>query len=294
MSKQFEPLESGEVLSVKSSAQFLMSHGTFRISEFAEALKQEMLSCGLGGITEDKIAWLTEKGIDCEVLKFGATDWQKGRVRIHIEFCPDESGATPSPKQAKASPKKIEEVSDKPDVDLALTSETERDLAFEPEIAESEEDFGFDVEAEETTTEEDFGFESEAEEATTDEDFGFDAEVSETSSDEDFSFEVVAAENTADEDFGFGAEESDVDLDFGAEESDDDLGFGSEVAKEDLAMEEAFGESDDDFSFDLDDGGGLDDELKDLESGSDDLDFGDFGSGDSEDTSDDLWDELTN
>lgn len=106
MDKKFEPLKSGEVLSVSSAAKFLIGHSTFRISEFTSTLKQQMLEHGIGGITADKSGWLDEEGIECEVLRFGANGWEKGRVRLHIEFCPDQGGdggaVPPAPVSLKA------------------------------------------------------------------------------------------------------------------------------------------------------------------------------------------------
>lgn len=33
-----------------------------------------------------------DQGVDCEILKLGSSEWQKGRlkIRVSIEFCPDE------------------------------------------------------------------------------------------------------------------------------------------------------------------------------------------------------------
>jgi len=84
---QFEPLASGEVLSVDESAQILIGHRTFRVSELADAIKTQ-LEHGLSEWTQDKNAWFSEEGISCEVLRFSSGGWQKGKVRINLEFCP--------------------------------------------------------------------------------------------------------------------------------------------------------------------------------------------------------------
>ena len=88
MDNKFEPLSGGEVLSVNDSVQFLIGHTTFRAEELAQALRTQLLEHSIGGLTEAKKHWLTEHGIDCEVLRFGAEGWQKGKVRISLEFCP--------------------------------------------------------------------------------------------------------------------------------------------------------------------------------------------------------------
>ncbi len=103
MSKNFQPLSSGEVLSVNSDSQFVIGHSTFRVSEFTAALKQLMLDNGTGGLTPEKIDWLTTEGIECDVLRFGSEGWVKGKVRLHLEFAEDEDGeASPDPKTEAA------------------------------------------------------------------------------------------------------------------------------------------------------------------------------------------------
>lgn len=87
MKNQFEPLATGEVLSVNESSLFLIGHRTFRVSEIAEAIRTQ-LEYGISGWSQEKNAWFSEEGIPCEVLRFASNGWQKGKVRIHLEFCP--------------------------------------------------------------------------------------------------------------------------------------------------------------------------------------------------------------
>ncbi|MBD2741325.1 KGK domain-containing protein [Coleofasciculus sp. FACHB-1120] len=89
MDNQFDSLAKGEVLSVDESSQILIGHRTFRVGEFAEAIKTQ-LEYGLGGWTEEKDGWFSDQGIPCEVLKFGSNGWQKGKVRFSLEFCPED------------------------------------------------------------------------------------------------------------------------------------------------------------------------------------------------------------
>jgi len=86
---QFEPLLSGEVLSVDESAQLLIENRTFRVDEFLEAIRMQLE--GLEGWNQDKNGWFSEKGIPAEVLRFMAKGWQKGTVRISLEFVPEET-----------------------------------------------------------------------------------------------------------------------------------------------------------------------------------------------------------
>ncbi len=85
-------------------------------SQVADALSQFLNSQGVeiiavvisqGGAYISNLMWFTE-GIDCEVLKLGAKDWQKGKVRIRVslEFCPDEpeTKETPAINQPEIGP----------------------------------------------------------------------------------------------------------------------------------------------------------------------------------------------
>jgi pilus assembly protein FimV len=88
---KFHPLKSGEVICVANPVQFVSPHNTFRVSELADALKQELIKYSGYGVCEEDLGWLSPEGSDCAVLKFGAPGWQKGKLRLKIEFCPDDS-----------------------------------------------------------------------------------------------------------------------------------------------------------------------------------------------------------
>jgi KGK domain len=79
VSKQFHPLADGEVVSIKN---------TCRVSELAAQIRSQVAST----LAE----WSDEQGIDGEALRFGSQGWEKGKVRLRltIEFCPEDSGAT--------------------------------------------------------------------------------------------------------------------------------------------------------------------------------------------------------
>ena len=89
MSDRFESLESGEVVSIQHETQVLNGHRTFRSGELNDAIKS-CVEQAIAGWSEDKNDWFTDRGIDCEALRFGAKGWQKGRIRLSLEFCPDE------------------------------------------------------------------------------------------------------------------------------------------------------------------------------------------------------------
>jgi KGK domain len=102
MNNKFKSLEWDEVISVQNSAKILIPHVTFKMSELLNALKD--LIRRHEGLTEPKAEWFFD-GIECQVLTYGAKDWKKGKVRLTIEFCPDEpdSEKTPSNEQPKIS-----------------------------------------------------------------------------------------------------------------------------------------------------------------------------------------------
>lgn len=71
-------------LTASSGAGPYINYRTFRVSDFVEVMKSQV------GIPS---AWL--QGMPCELLKIGAPDWKKGKVRIRVEFefIPDEPEA---------------------------------------------------------------------------------------------------------------------------------------------------------------------------------------------------------
>ncbi len=89
MSDRFESLESGEVVSIQHETQVLSGHRTFRSGELNDAIKS-YVEQAIASWSEEKNDWFTDRGIDCEALRFGSKGWQKGRIRLSLEFCPDE------------------------------------------------------------------------------------------------------------------------------------------------------------------------------------------------------------
>lgn len=74
-------LQAGEVVSLRNTNNsFLISHNTFKADEFILVM-QEIL----GRVKQ----WWFAEGVECEILTPSST-WQKGRVRICLEFCPEE------------------------------------------------------------------------------------------------------------------------------------------------------------------------------------------------------------
>ncbi|MBD2097050.1 KGK domain-containing protein [Trichocoleus sp. FACHB-591] len=101
MNKKFEPLSSGEVLSlnvyddydtsiVYEEGMFKMPH-TFKKSELEQGIRNILIEFDSSYVTARKK--LLNEGLSCEALRFGSQNWRKGkmRVKVSVEFCPDEA-----------------------------------------------------------------------------------------------------------------------------------------------------------------------------------------------------------
>ncbi|MGB7444859.1 MAG: KGK domain-containing protein [Coleofasciculaceae cyanobacterium] len=153
MDNHFEPLANGEVLSVAESSLILIGHRTFRVGELAEAIRNQ-LEYGIAGWSEDKNSWFSEEGIPCEVLRFTAQGWQKGKVRINLEFCPQEGiefGEQPAQsgygnQAATVAPTESEE-----QLDLDLDSSGDDPLDFSETLTSSDDAWEMEIASAATT-----------------------------------------------------------------------------------------------------------------------------------------------
>lgn len=96
MDNDFGLLNDDEVVFVRGD-RVLMANPTFKVIEFLDALAQ-LVSEQEQDWTEDQEGWFTDRGARCEVLRFGNQGWQRGRIRVRLEFCPD-----PQPKLLRES-----------------------------------------------------------------------------------------------------------------------------------------------------------------------------------------------
>lgn len=86
MEQEFGLLNDDEVLHV-DAGRVLMTNPTFKVSEFLDALAQL--------VSEREIEWSDthegwfSNGLSCEALRFGNRGWQRGRVRVRLEFVPE-------------------------------------------------------------------------------------------------------------------------------------------------------------------------------------------------------------
>ncbi|MGB5961918.1 MAG: KGK domain-containing protein [Coleofasciculaceae cyanobacterium] len=78
-------LDQNDVVSVDTTQHgwVVIQNKTFKVAEFNTNLNGYLQ----GGGTAKEM--LLGEGLPCEVLK-PSSNWQKGKVKIRLEFCPDE------------------------------------------------------------------------------------------------------------------------------------------------------------------------------------------------------------
>ncbi len=87
MNNNFENLTSEDVISVYTG-QLLVTNRTFTVNELIAALMPIIKEKSGNTWTEDKEQWFRD-GLDCKMLKPGAKSWQRGKVRLTLEFAPE-------------------------------------------------------------------------------------------------------------------------------------------------------------------------------------------------------------
>lgn len=84
MNNNFESLTNEDVVSVYAG-QILVTNRTFTVNEIIAALMPIIKEKAGATWTEDKEQWFRD-GLDCKMLKPGAKSWQRGKVRLTLEF----------------------------------------------------------------------------------------------------------------------------------------------------------------------------------------------------------------
>lgn len=102
---QFEPLSNDEVLFV-SVGRILMTNPTFKVGELLDALAQAV-SDREEDWSDDNEGWFGE-GLSCEALRFSTKGWQHGRVRIRLEFRPEEARPPKALDLRREEPRRLE------------------------------------------------------------------------------------------------------------------------------------------------------------------------------------------
>lgn len=92
MNNKFDPLNCNDVVAVDPDTfEDLDITRTSKVIHLLEAIQE----C-FGSDTE-VAALFSKEGIECEVLRLGAKEWQKGKVRINLEFCSNQPSQPESP-----------------------------------------------------------------------------------------------------------------------------------------------------------------------------------------------------
>ncbi|MGA9380804.1 MAG: KGK domain-containing protein [Phormidium sp.] len=89
MENKFEPLDLENDVISGISEEILEGRRTFTGEELLKSLRESF------NPREEEYAFF-ENGIDCKILQPGK-NWQKGKIRINLEFCPDEPTQPTSP-----------------------------------------------------------------------------------------------------------------------------------------------------------------------------------------------------
>ena len=105
MSNKPERLEREDVVSVYSE-QILINNRTFILSELIAALMPVVKGQGKEW-TEEKEKWFDE-GIECKILKPGAKNWKRGKVRFTLEFLPEMLEVAEMPENSELQANKVD------------------------------------------------------------------------------------------------------------------------------------------------------------------------------------------
>ncbi|BDA76012.1 hypothetical protein CAL7716_101780 (plasmid) [Calothrix sp. PCC 7716] len=105
MNDEFTPLNNGEIISFNFGNQLNLPSNGFselqlKTQQFTEVITRRL------NVTDNNNQSLFDKGVNCEVIKFGASGWQKGKLRakIVLEFCPDEPPVEKKPSINQSEP----------------------------------------------------------------------------------------------------------------------------------------------------------------------------------------------
>jgi hypothetical protein len=109
---EFQPLDNDEVLFV-SLGRVLMANPTFKVGEFLDALAQA-ISDRENDWVEENEGWFND-GLDCQALRFSGQGWQRGRVRIRLEFSPDTPKARLPERRMTEQPRPLDKLEPRSD-----------------------------------------------------------------------------------------------------------------------------------------------------------------------------------
>jgi hypothetical protein len=85
MSEKLILLKRDDVISINNHEdRIVLPHVTFKVNEFVEDLMKQIDK------SEERREKWGQKGVECEVLSPN-TGWKKGKIRVTLEFIPEES-----------------------------------------------------------------------------------------------------------------------------------------------------------------------------------------------------------
>jgi hypothetical protein len=95
MEEVFFPLDLEEVISTNSKHTIAVRHGTSTVAEFLHGISRYLQQYSTYrdvpiSWDDNRQQWFTDEGVEGRALQFGEKGWQSGRLRLSIEFCPDE------------------------------------------------------------------------------------------------------------------------------------------------------------------------------------------------------------
>ena len=85
MNESFEVLQDNEVITFSNDSlrQYLSVSPTCLVKDVKNTIFQKVCE-------DPQKAQQILEGVNCEVLQFNNQGWKKGKIKISIEFCPDD------------------------------------------------------------------------------------------------------------------------------------------------------------------------------------------------------------
>lgn len=97
MKDKFYILDENEVISIPQQHQPIINNPTCTSYEFLQGMKSALYY--LSRLSNSSVSvkynsetpeWFSSNGIEGEALRFSAQNWQTGRLKLALVFCPDE------------------------------------------------------------------------------------------------------------------------------------------------------------------------------------------------------------
>jgi hypothetical protein len=98
MKDNFYILDEDEVVSVPQKCQPTVKNPTCTSEEFLTGIKQALAALSRWGNSpisvqsnEESQQWFKTDGVEGYALQYGAKEWQSGKLKLALVFCPDDS-----------------------------------------------------------------------------------------------------------------------------------------------------------------------------------------------------------